>query len=435
MSFYRNLKDKYLKSNLALAIWAVIISVILWLFIALTQYPTVQKTVRHIPVSVDISGTSAGNNGLSVISCDVTEVTAELLGSRTQVGSLNNETLEAYFDADSVSSSGTKKLTLKLRSSSGIEYRVKTISPASASVDFDKIDTREFQLEPYIPNVTVAKGMEINRDELSCQPSAIRITGPSSQLDRIAKCQAVMSKAVSLSTTYVLESDEIQLLNEENAIIDQSSLKFSDTTAWISIPVRTQKEVGLTVAIINAPDSFNKDSVKLKLSEQSILLACNNSQVDIPDTLNIGYVSLNELKPGFAKTFRLNNVLESTEYINVSDLEVVTVELEDDNIMQRDLMLNKDRITISNVPDNSYDYSILTQKLNVTVVGPEDVINQIGPEDIVADVNLLTSSPTSDQFNWYATFSCPEYDNVWVVTNSKVSLQRTKKAPATTAES
>ena len=416
-------------------IWAVIISVILWLFIALTQYPTVQKTVQKIPVSVDISGTSAGISGLSVISCDVTEVTAELLGSRTQVGNLTNETLEAYFDADSVSTSGTKKLTLKLRSSSGIEYKVKSISPASASVEFDKIDTREFQLEPYIPNVTVVKGMEINRDELACQPSAIRITGPSSQLDKIAKCQAVMSKSMSLSTTYVLDCDEIQLYNADNAIIDPASLKFSDMNVKISIPVRKQKEVGLTVSIINAPDNFNKDSVKLKLSELSILLACNNSQVEIPDNLNIGYVSLNELKPGFAKTFRLSNVLESTDYINVSDLEVVTVELEDEDLRQADLTLNKDRITISNVPDNTYDYSVLTQRLNVTVVGPEDVIDQIGPDDIVADVNLLTVSTNSEQFNWYATFSCPDYDNVWVVTNSKVSLQRTKKTPSNSAES
>lgn len=428
MKFFRNLTEKYLKSNFALLLMAVFISIFLWLYIALTQYPTVQRTIQHIPVSVDISGTTAGLNGLSVISTDVTEVTVELLASRTQWGSLNSETLEAYFDADSVSNAGTKKLTLKIRNSSGVEYKeVKSIYPASASVVFDKIDTREFHLEPSIPNITAVSGMEINDDELLCQPSAIRITGPSSQLDRIAKCQAVINKSVSLSTSYVLDCDEILLYNEENALIDQSSLKLSDTNVKLSIPIRAHKDVKLTVQIIGAPVNFNKDVIKLKLSEETVTLACNSSQVEIPDTLDIGFISLNDLKPGYVKTFTLSSVLGNTEYINVSDVDLVTVELVSDDLEQTELMLNKDRISISNIPDSSYDYSVLTQRLGVTVVGPADVIDQIGADDIVADVNLLNTVTNSDQFNCYATFSCPEYDNVWVVTNSKVSIKRTKK--------
>ncbi|MCM1132793.1 MAG: hypothetical protein NC340_04910 [Ruminococcus flavefaciens] len=433
MNIIEKIKAKFLKNNFSLAILSVIIAVIAWFYISMTQYPTVPKTIEHIPVSLDISGTSAGLNGLSVISCDVKDVTVELLGSRTQVGNLNNENLEAYFDAENVSATGTKKLSIKIRNKSGIKYEVKSVSPSSATIVFDKMDTREFDIYPQIPNVSVVNGKEINIEELSCEPSVVRITGPSAQLDKISKCYAVSKKNMSLDSSYVLTNDEIQLYTEDNVLIDQSALTFSNTNFNITIPVRTQKEVKLSV-IINAPDNFDKSKIKLNLSADSIILACNNSQTVIPDTLDIGVISLNELKPGFSKMFTINTSLENSEYINVSELETVTVTLDDEGLAQKDLTIDQNRISISNIPDSSYEYKVLTQRMNITVVGSEESVNAINAEDIIADINLLNTNVTTEHFNANVTFSCPTYDDVWVITNSKASVQRTKTEPATTSD-
>lgn len=433
MKFIENFRNKYMGNNIFFACLAGVIGVFLWLFISLTQYPSVQKTVDHIPVSVDISGSSAVQNGLSVISCDVEKVTVELLGNRTQIGYLNSETLEAYFDADSVSSPGTKKLTLKVRGENGIKYEVKSISPQSATVVFDKIDTREYPISPLTPNVEVVEGKEINSDEFICEPSVVRITGPSAQLDKISKCYAVSNKKMSLESSYVVTNDDIMLYTEDNVRIDHSSLKFSDMNFNITIPVRTQKTVGLAVSIVNAPENFDQSSIKFKLSADSVTLACNNSKTEIPDTLDF-VVSLNEIKPGFTRTFSLSNRLENSEYINVSDLETVTVSLDDSKLDNKNLIIDASKIAISNIPDSSYEYDLLTQQMEITVVGSEESIRNITSEDIIADVNLLNLSITSDQFNQNVAFSCPTYDDVWIVTNSKVSVQRTK-IPATTETS
>lgn len=433
MKIIEKIQSKFMKNNFSLAVLSVIISVIAWFYISMTQYPSVPKTIEHIPVSLDISGTSAELNGLSVISCDIKDVTVELLGSRTQVGNLNNENLEAYIDAENVSNTGTKKLSIKIKSSSGIKYEVKSVNPPSATIVFDKIDTREFAITPQIPNISVVNGKEINLDELSCEPSVVRITGPSAQLDKIAKCSAVSKKEVSLDSSYVLNSDEIQLYTEDNVLIDQSALTFNNTNFNITIPVRTQKEVALSVKI-NAPDGFDKSKIKLNLSADSIILACNNSQTVIPDTLDIGTISLNELRPNFSRTFTINTILENSEYINVSELETVTVTLDSEGLAQKDLTIEQNRISISNIPDSSYDYRVLTQRMNITVVGSESSINALTAEDIVADVNLLYTNVTAEHFNATVTFSCPTYDDVWVVTNSNVSIQRTKAVPVTTSD-
>lgn len=433
MSFFKKIREKYMKNNFSLAILSVAIAVCLWLFISLTQYPSVQKTIQHIPVTVDIMGSSAGQNGLQVISCSVEEVTVELLGSRTEVGNLNSDNLVAYFDADSVSSAGTKNLTLKIRSDSGINYEVKSIMPDKATVVFDKIETREFPISPKTPNVDIVEGKEIFADDYACDPSVVQITGPSAQLDKISKCYALSKKDMSLSSSYVLSSDEIQLYTEDNILIDQSELRFSNQNFNITIPVRTQKSVGLTVTIINAPENFDQSTIKLRLSADTVTLACNNSETEIPDTISVGMIPLNEIKPGFSKTFSLSTSLESSEFINVSDLQTVTVTLDDNDLTQTDMLIDKSRINISNKPDSIYDYEVLTQQLDVVLVGSEESLAEITPEDIVVEVNLLNASITTDQFNWNATYSCPDYDDVWVITNSKISIQRTPKQIETAA--
>ncbi len=420
------IKEKHLRNNFLLALLSLFLSCIVWLIISMTQYPDAMKTIEHIPLSTDISDSVAGNNGLSVISSDVEEVTVELLAGKTQVGSLNNETLEAYIDADSVTNPGTRTLTIKIRGASNINYEVKSVKPANATIVFDKMDTRTFDVSAQIPNVSVVDGKAIDQNDITCEPSEVRITGPSSQLDKISKCIAVSNKELSLDSTYNLQSDELQLYTEDNALIDQSTMKLSDAVFNITIPVRTQKEVGLYVSIVDAPDNFDTDIIKFDMSSDSVVLACNNSKVEIPDMLDIGKVSLNELKPGFTKTFSISNRLEGSDYENVSELETVTVKFDDSDFAQTSLVLDKSRISTSNEPDAAnYKYEVLTQRMEITLVGPEEVINEITPEDILADVNLINANLSTDQFSWNASFTC-KYDSVWVVTNSKVSVQRTK---------
>ena len=426
MKFFNNLKERYMSNNLFLAVLAGIIAVILWLAISLTQYPSVQKTIEHIPVTIDISGSTASQNGLSVIGCDVEEVKVELLGSRTQIGYLTNENLTAYFDADNVSTTGERKLTLKIKSDSGIKYEIKSVTPSKATVFFDKMDTREFNVVPLTPNVKIVDGKVKNPDEYTCIPSQVSITGPSAKLDLIDKCYAVSNKEMSLDTSYVLSGAELQLYTEDNVLIDQSALKSNTTNFDINIAVRTQKKVKLSAAIANAPANFNPDTIKFKLSSDAVTLACNNSQVEIPDTIDLGLIPLYEIKPGFSRTFSIEKSLEGSELINVSDLESVVVTIDESEFTEKPLTIYSDHLKISNPPDNSYEYSLLTQQVDVTVVGSAESIAEITAEDIIGEVNLLNTNITEDQFNQSIIFSCPSFDDVWIATNSKAAIQRTK---------
>ena len=168
--------------------------------------------------------------------------------------------------------------------------------------------------------------------------------------------------------------------------------------------------------------------IKFDLSADTVVLASNNSKTEIPDKLDIGKVSLSELKKDFSKTFLLSSRLEGTDYDNISNIEAVTATFNDSDFTEKPLILDKSRINLSNAPDTAnYKYEIQSQRLEITLMGPEDVLAEITPEDIAADIDLLNANITSDSFSWNAKFSC-KYDNVWVVTNSKVSIKRTKSS-------
>ena len=67
----------------------------------------------------------------------------------------------------------------------------------------------------------------------------------------------------------------------------------------------------------------------------------------------------------------------------------------------------------------------------MVVVGSAESLAEITAEDIIGEVNLLNTSITEDQFNQGVVFSCSSFDDVWIATNSKVTIQRTKAEKST----
>ena len=432
MRFFQH-RSKEAKGNLPMIILSLLLAILIWLVVAMTLYPSIPKTIENIPLSVDIAGSPAADSGLSVISCDVDTVDVQLVGSRTQIGNLNAENLTAYVDYENVTSTGKKTLSIKVKSDSGINYEVKSITPSTAVVELDKYDTLPFEVKPKIPNVKYAEGKTIDPDEFTCEPDIINITGPSAQLAKISSVYAVSDRSLTLDSSYTLNSDEVQLFSEDGTRIDASSLLFDTSTFTINIPVLTQKTVKPVVQILNAPTDFDQSCLDFKISADSLTIASNNSFSEIPDTLDIGKIPLSDLDIGYSNTFDISSVLETSGMINKSGIDSITVTLNDEGLAKKEIVLDGSSIRLSNTPNDNYDYDILTQKLTISVIGPEGVISELTASDFTADVNLLNADTSQDQFNYDVTISCLTHDNVWSVTKAKVFIKKTAKTITTTS--
>ncbi|MBQ8181662.1 MAG: hypothetical protein IJ010_06815 [Ruminococcus sp.] len=406
------------KNNLSLAIYSVIIACIAWFVISMALYPSVTKQIRNIEVSLDISGTSASENGLSVISCNLEEVNVTVKGSRTQASKMNSNSFIAYIDTSGVTAPGRRTLPLKIRSKDNIPFEVESITPSTVVVNLDKYETIEIPVEPKCPNISTIKGKVIYQAEHKCNPSTVKITGPSVQLDKISKCYAYSDKSMDLESSIDITTDKLQLLADDGTIIDQSMMEFSNSSFSINIPVLTQKTVKLSVQIIGGSADFDKSSMKFDLSADSLTVASRNSQLEIPDPLDIGKINLSDVGLGYTKSFDINALLETSNVINMSGLETVVLTLDDTDLEKKEFILDKSSIHISNKPGGGdYDYDLISQNVKICVVGPKEEIAKLTPADFAAEANLLNTDIPVGQSYFDVTVHCLASDKVWAIAN------------------
>ena len=142
---FSKLKQKILNAfnnQFSTVISSVLIAIVLWFLISITQYETMTKNIDNIPVSTELSKDFSESSGLSLISCDTENVNVKIEGNRTEIGGLKSDDLVAKLVTDNISSSGTKTVAIKIESKSGREFEIKSISPSTASIVLDKIETR-----------------------------------------------------------------------------------------------------------------------------------------------------------------------------------------------------------------------------------------------------------------------------------------------------
>ena len=411
-----------LANNTSLAILSLLIAIIIWFMISMSLNPSEPKTLDKIPLSLDYSGTSVADNDLTVMSCDVENVRIKIRGSKTQIRNLNEDTIVAYVDFNNVESTGSKNLPIKVENTSGIEFELESVEPSTANVKIDKLGSKTMTLVPKLPNVTFAEGKV--PDEYTCEPSSVTLSGPVGLLDMIDTCYVYSPDTLTdKDSSFNVISNTLQFYTADGVEMAQSDrITYPESNFVINVPVLTQKTVTPIVQIINAPENFDKNSLKLNISPDSLTLASNNANAEISDTYEVQKISLSDLDMGYSKEFDISERLAEAGVINKSGADSVTVTLDDTGLTRKEITLDSDNIHIDN-----YDYKIQNQKLTITVVGPKEIVDVMTSRDFVADASLLNMDSSIQPLSFDATISCISSDKVWSVTKAKISIQKTPK--------
>lgn len=420
---FRRTVRKFLDSNIATVVYSVLIAIILWFFISITIYPTTPKTFTNIPIEVDITGTSAEENGLSVISSSSKSATVTIKGNRSSIGALSADDLVAHAVVENVTSAGEKELEIEVYGKkSNIEFEVTSINPSSLVVVFDKIDTKEFPVTVEAPNIKAADGLYMDVSEFKATPETIEISGPSKQLERIERVVAFVEDEQELDTAYTFHTSDIVLYDKDDSKLDTKKLTFDTSELEVDISVYMQQKLGLSYDLKYAPSGFDKEFLPLEMNVDSISLASPNTDLEKIDTWSLGSIPLYDIEWDYSETFELEI---PDNYKNLSNLSSVSVKLNTDGLASKTVTVND--ISIVNAPSD-YNCTVNSYGLVFDIIGPEEDIAEITEKDIIATVDLLKYTIQSDSFIADATISFSNYDKVWAVGLQKVSIEAT---PAT----
>lgn len=413
--------EHLIENKLFLRIASVVIAVIIWITLSLTLYPTIHKMVSNIPLTVDLTGTKAEREGLSVVKYDVKQVSATINGMRYEVGNYSSDDLYATVDASKVSRSGEYELDVKIHSKNDDDFTVEHITPNKVLVKLDYIETVEKELSVLAPDVSASEGFILNESLVS--PSTIQITGSKDKVEKITDAKVSFNKKLSLSESYTATSSEIVLYQNEK-VVDQSDLTLNPRNFTIDFSIYMRKTLPFAIDIQGAPSNFDKSVIGYSFSDESIDILSPNSSIKNVTSKHLGYLQLKDIRPGMK--FDMDVKTDSGQ-INASGISTVTVKIKNGNLVKKTISLDKSQISIINKADNNKISKKTTQITDITIYGPSDVISSVSDSDFIAELDLNGETLKKGSYTKPVTIYSPSNGKVWAYGSYDIIIEAKEK--------
>ncbi len=451
--FFISLKNSFLRSiqnDKTIIIYSVIIAIIFWFFISITIYPTAPKTIENIKIDFDASLTNslAEKNNLSIISKSVEEVMIRIEGGRTRIGSLNPEDLVAVVNLNDVSKPETVSLNIEIKNNSGIEFTTLSIYPKTVDVKLDEIVKKSIGISSIsAPNATTAPNYK--KGTITSDPGVVNVQGPKTEIDNIGSCtltidsffENLTSDRTFISTIYSIDKEansHLQLFNLNNAeiFLEETNIKIVDTEFSITIPVSLTKEMELKYNLSNVPSGFSEEFIRkrLNIDPLKVTLGSRNESLEEINSIEIGTIDFRDLKLDFTTSFEIEEYLKS--YENVNNIKSASVTFKNEGLQSKIInYIPASNIKIKNLP-SKYDATLITQNLlDIEIIGPEDIINNITEKDMIVNVDLLNIKSTGMQEIASVEVTFPSFNNVWAYGKHSVTVDVKDKSESTTTYS
>lgn len=396
----------------SLKIISIILAILIWAVVSITQYPVITKPFYNIPIEIDLEDTYAQADQLSVISMSDETVNVTITGERRDIGNLKAEDLRAVVDVTNVMQAKEYNLPMNIVTESGQELQVERIEPSSVAVVFDKIVSKEFEVTPLTDNIRIKQGY-LGGDPV-VSPSTVTVTGPEDTVNSITRVCAKVSAEAELSSTYEFTADELVLYND-NAVIynEDKMLTFDKNMFAVQIPVFVRQTLPLEVNIVNAPANFDVEYFKKQLvfSVSELDIAAPNDKIRERTGLNIGTINMREVDIGSRFEFKTEDFLPD-DYENLTQTDTIVVTCPSEGISKRTITIRGKDIQFVNRPIQ-FDFTSIASGMSLHLVGDSQQIEELSSYDITAQIDLIDFDMQEGELSMPVEFIISSYDKVW----------------------
>ncbi|NCE73841.1 hypothetical protein D1157_02320 [Anaerotruncus sp. X29] len=396
------------QSRRLLMIFSLVMGVLSWMFVVIFVDNEIPWEFKGVPVDVYAEEELLSINSLRIVEDPQAEVTVVVEGGRIVVGGLEEGEIRIVADLEGISTPGDYAVKLKNVLTANQNYVVREIKPSTVNVRVDRITTKRFEVKmdidgPQVPDGYLNAGTTIS-------PRAVEVTGPEADISRIAQCIVSASFSGHPLTENQTIRSEIKLFDEEGHEIPKDRLTMESDSANVTVQVLKQKRLPLRFEYLNMPSGFPRDDLRFEMTDNSILVAGPEEVVDSYEELQIGYVDLSEVTPGFVQVF---DISLPTGFISVENLRSVGVSFGGEGLTEA--YFNVSQITPVNVPIN-YDVTInTTQLFGVRIIGSSEVMETLTAKDIVAEIDFSERELSTGSSSLPVSISVPGRKLAWAV--------------------
>ena len=414
--------SKLIENNRFIQILSVIIAIIAWLFVSITIDDNQIARIDNVPLTIDLANTTPETLKLSLIDGADQTVSVKVEGVRYQVGNLTPDDFVATPVLSSVNKTGEQDVKVEVRKKDTTNNSFKIVNyTQTVKMTFDRLSEKTFELNPVASNVQAAEGFR--EDQLTATPKELTLTGPQSELERIAKINVEYDGTETASDTLIVDG-KLVFYDAENKKISDSQIShvtYDNQVFSVTIPIYMQKTVPIKVSFINA-EGIDTSKLKYDLTMDTITIAGPRDIIDSRQDVTIGPIDFSKLDLDAAFTFEIPL---DAGIVNEDGINEVTVYVDTSEMDRKSLSVEKGNILLKNIPAD-YQVTIENDSIkNVKMVGGRTDIQNLSSKELLAwaDLQNIKEGTSRVRVSIYTTGN----KFAWAVGEYSVTLKAVKK--------
>lgn len=355
----RNIFDKVLGSKPFYIIFSILVSIVLWTYVAVIENPDVPVTLNS--VMIEFSGLEElSSNNLVITDIDVDELSLRFVGKRNNVSKLSDSNVSATVDLSEIvrkGVSGVYQLPYDVHYPDDVD--VGDISVTSSSVRFITV-TVEKMLTKLVP-VTSTNNVEVAKDyqaePMTFDVNMVEVSGPNDVISRIVAANVLLERK---NVTETIEEDlPFVFVDAEGKEVSSQFLICEQDKIRVTLKINMVKEVSLLVNFIEGSGA-TKDDLRVSYEPESITLSGDPDILKDINQIILGNIDLTTFAVSTTESFKIP-IPNGAE--NLTGATEATVQVEVVGFYTK--RLSASNIQIINAPSD--DVTVITQSLDVTI--------------------------------------------------------------------
>lgn len=368
---------------------SLLISITLWLYVSSVDKEVITQPFRGVKVELVGENLLKDSRNMVITDMDTSTVTVVLEGPRRIIGSWDADSITAQIDVSKLSRAAYTSQQYVISYPDGTDT-------SSISVVRKTPETINFMVSPQVSKTIQVRGSFDGKlaDGYTAEmpvfePSTIVISGAEAYIKNVSYAWVTFGEG-EVDSTYKVETG-FTLMDEDGVPCSNTGISFSTDVVTATLPVLDMKEVKLDVNLIEGAGATAANT-KVSIEPKSLLLAGDSALLEGMNRIVLATIDLTEFSSSFTDvyTIPLDNGLRNT----TGETEArVTVEIA--GLSTKSFKVTN--FSCINVTDG-YSANIISESLDVTLRGKEEVISQIKPENIRAVADLSTFNESTGTY-------------------------------------
>lgn len=378
------MKEKIFK-NFSLKILSVVCAIVLWTVIVNIYDPTTGVTVSNVSVQL-VNEESLTSKGYTYEVVDGSKISVYLSGPKSIITDIKSGDIVATADLSQITAFADYvdidvKVVKDGRTISNIEVAPRT---TVVRLNIENRVTKEFKVYPDTTG-TVASGYTMLSKSVS--PDNIRVTGPTSSIEKIAKVKAVAD--VTGATSNIRTAAQIVLCDADGNEIQDDKLQPLVNEVDFYATVGSVKTVPVTCIGTTGTVASGYSVAGIELSVAEVAISSENSNlleqtkaIVIPETA----LDVTGCREDYTVDIKLSDYVESgIEFISIDRIEVV-VKIE--ALSTRTINCGVDKINFTGLGAGLNVEVLEMTELPIVISGNKNIISSVAASDITISCNL-----------------------------------------------